>query len=246
MKWLGVAASVVAVALALCGVMVSPASAAPCKSPCLPTILLSSEATWPAELTGPADQPNNEIKFELQNREGAFFPGKGLSLLFSFTNLKDIADGTYLERLLDVEEPVERTKCTGSGDRTGEVLLSMNLLLLVYDTMTPLGIAALLLVNEFELVCEGWGPIKVRGSMLVLLEPLNERLEKETIIMHGTLHCASGAEGVPMESKYWNEKAELTLIPTLLANFGAGFEKVCQEIVPPITLLPSEEVELMG
>jgi hypothetical protein len=224
----------------------APAWASQCTAPCLPTILLSSGGTLPLDLSSAPDKPNNGIKTELQNGGTPAFEGEGFSVLFSFTNLKNMSDSSYLMLFLNVvAEPVEKVKCSTPGDRTGEELLPLNLFLLVYDSLTPLGVAALLLVSEFTVEC-GALKIKLKGSMLWLITPINKKLAKGSDEAMGTLHCSAAKNGVPTESKYWNEKAELALIPTLLTNFGAGFVKSCEEIVPPITLLPSEEMELMG
>jgi hypothetical protein len=228
-------------ALVVLGAVAASSASASCGTPCLPTVLLATGGTLPVDIHSASDNPNNGILSELRNASGALLEGKGFSVLFSLTNLKDMSDSSYLALFLEVTETSEKVKCNTAGDKTGEVLLPTALFLLV--GLPGGGVAGLQLVPEFVIKCSTLS-IKVKGSALGSLTPTGKKLAKESNEAQGRLHC-KGSTAEPELSKYLNEAGTETLIPTLLANAGAGFVKSCEEIKPTITLLPSEEVELM-
>jgi hypothetical protein len=209
----------------------------------LPTILLGSTGTLPLDVHSASDNPNNGIPSKLESASAAILEGKGFSVLFSFTNLANMSDSSYLALFLEVTEVAEKNKCKTKGDATGEVLLPTALFLLV--ALPGGGVASLQLVPEFEITCSTL-KVKVKGSALGSLAPTGKKVMAGSNETFGKLHCKSGSSTAEPElSKYLNENGVETLIPTLLANAGAGFVKSCEEIVPTITLLPSEEMELM-
>jgi hypothetical protein len=230
-------------ALVVIGAVAASSASAQCGTPCLPTVLLAIDGTLPIDVHSASDNPNNGIPTEVENASGALAEGKGFSILFSFTNLKNMSDSSYLALILELTEPSENNKCNTAGDKTGEVLLPTALFLLVG---LPGGrVGALLLVPEFVLKCSTLS-IKEKGSLLASLTPTGKKLAKESNEAKANLHCKSGSRTAEPEfSKYLNEAGTETLIPTLLLNAGAGFVKSCEEIVPTLTLLPSEEVEFM-
>jgi hypothetical protein len=229
-------------ALVVLGAVAASSASASCGSPCLPTVLLATGATLPVDIHSISDTPNNGILAHLANSSGTVLEGKGFSVLFSLTNLKDMSDSSYLALFLEVVEPNEKEKCNTEGDKTGELLLPTALFLLV--GLPGGGVGGLQLVPEFKVKC-GTLTIKIKGSALGSLAPTGRKLAAGSNEAEGKLHCKNEATGEPQLSKYLNEADTETLIPTLLANAGAGFLKSCEEIVPTITLLPSEEVELM-
>jgi hypothetical protein len=232
-------------ALVVLGAVAASSASASCGTPCLPTVLLATGGTLPVDIHSASDNPNNGIPSKLENASGALLEGTGFSVLFSLTNLKDMSDSSYLALFLEVTEvSTEKTKCNTTGDKTGEVLLPTALFLLVG---LPGGkVAGLQLVPEFTIKC-GSLSIKIKGSALGSLTPTGKKLAKESNEAQANLHCKSGSTTAEPEfSKYIPESGSgETLIPTLLANAGAGFVKSCEEIIPTLTLLPNEEVELM-
>jgi hypothetical protein len=230
-------------ALVVVGAVAASSASAQCGNPCLPTVLLGTGVTLPIDIHSATDNPNNGIVSKLENASGALLEGKGFSVLYSLTNLKDMSDSSYLALFLEVTETSEKTKCNTTGDKTGEVLLPTALFLLVGRPGG--GVLGLQLVPEFVIKCASLS-IKVKGSAMGTLTPTGKKLAKESNEAQGNLHCKAGSSTAEPEfSKYLNESGTETLIPTLLANAGAGFVKSCEEIVPTITLLPSAEVELM-
>jgi hypothetical protein len=212
----------------------------------LPTLLLFGSPTFPIDIHSKSDTPNNGILTHLANASGTVLEGKGFSVLYSFTNLNDMSDSSYLALFLEVTEPTEKTKCNTEGDKTGEVLLPTALFLLV--ALPGGGVGSLQLVPKFKIKCGPKGnepSITVEGSALGSVSPVGVKVAKESNETFGKLHCKNEGTGEPELSKYLNEKGEETLILTLLANAGSGLKKSCEEIIPSITLLPSAEVEIM-
>jgi hypothetical protein len=228
--------------LSVCALVVLGAVAASSASATsLPTVLLGASATLPIDIHSEPDP--NGIVSKLVNASGALLEGKGFSVLYSLTNLTNIIDSSYLALFLEVTETNERVKCNTEGDKTGEVLLPTALFLLV--PLAGGGVGGLQLVPEFVIKCKTLS-IKVKGSALGSLTPTGKKLAAGSNEAKGNLHCKSGSmTAEPELSKYLNNSGTAILIPTLLANAGAGFVKSCEEIVPTITLLPSQEIELM-
>jgi hypothetical protein len=231
-------------ALVVVGAVVASSASAACTNPCLPTwLLLPGEQVF-VDIHSLSDNPNNGLLSHLASASGTRLNGKGFSVLYSLTNLNDMSDSSYLVLFLEVTEPKENIKCNTSGDKTGEVLLPTDLVL--YVGLVGGGVGALQLVPEFAIKCGTTLSIKVKGSALSpVTAGVAEEVEANSNIIKGLLHCKNEEKGEPELSKYLNEKAEETLIPTLLANAGAGFAKSCEEIPATVTLLPSEMVELM-
>jgi hypothetical protein len=230
-------------ALVVVGAVAASSASASCGTPCLPTVLLATGGTLPVDIHSATDNPNNGIPSKLENASGALLEGKGFSVLFSLTNLKNMSDSSYLALFLEVTEVAEKNKCNTTGDKTGEVLLPTALFLLVGKPNG--GVLGLQLVPEFVIKCSTLS-IKVKGSAMGSLTPTGKKLAANSNEALANLHCKSGSSTAEPEfSKYLNESGAETLIPTLLANAGAGFVKSCEEIIPTLTLLPSEEVELM-
>jgi hypothetical protein len=224
------------------GAIATSSASAACPSPCLPTVLMLPGGSQGIVHTQ-SDDPNNGILSHLANSAGTVLEAKGFSASNSFTNRQDASDGTYLAAFLEMAEPKETIKCNTTGDRTGEVLLPTNLFLLV--GLPGGGVGSLQLLSEFTIRC-GTLSIKVKGSALSpVTAGLGEEAEEGSNIIKNALHCKNEANGEPELSRYLNEKAVETLIPTLLANAGAGYLRSCEEILPTLTLLPSEMTELM-
>ncbi|MHB8242857.1 MAG: hypothetical protein ACYDHN_12820 [Solirubrobacteraceae bacterium] len=200
----------------------------------LPTILLLPEnASSSILLTILSNKLVTALETELQGLKGEgvsgniHFPNGNTTL--GFTNLRflNIADGTE--------------SCKTGSDAAGEVLVPQSQVHLVFDTLTPLGIAILVLVPEFELVCD-LSKLKVTGDFLILIHNIDKELSSTEAFQLLT-HCKSS--GVPLETKWWNnagaaQHAELSL------RFGAGFESACLNIAGTLLATPNLMVGIMG
>jgi hypothetical protein len=108
-------------------------------------------------------------------------------------------------------------ECTGLGDEKGTIL-SLGSYHLVYDSLTPLGVAILFLLDNVHFTCT------VLGVTALVLVPLGGMvlcliLSPEVLAAVYEFHCnqtASGS-GVAQESKYYNEGGTLVSISTLLS-----------------------------
>ena len=119
-------------------------------------------------------------------------------------------------------------------------------MLLVYDSLTPLGVGILFLVatspEELIVECESGLKIKIKGSALGLVFPVGGGFTEN---LKGALHCTKPV-GKPGETRYWNSSGVETE-SKLEADFGASFTSACEEIVPEtIPLTANKKIEIMG
>ncbi|MHB8242872.1 MAG: hypothetical protein ACYDHN_12895 [Solirubrobacteraceae bacterium] len=197
----------------------------------LPTILLLSESS--ILLTILSNTLETALETELSG-----LTGKGVSGNIHFTNGNTTLGVTNL-RFLHVKE--KEQECHTGADAEGEVLVPQSGVHLVFDTLTPLGIAGLVLVPEFPIVC-GLLTIKVTGSVLVLIHNINKEIST-TEDAQLLVHCKS--PGVPLETRWWND-AGVAQTAHLAAKFGAGFEPACQEVKGTVLATPNVMVGIMG
>jgi hypothetical protein len=114
----------------------------------------------------------------------------------------------------NVTEPVA-AKCTGLGEATAGEILVLGTYHAVFDSLSPLGAAMLMLVNEVHFSCS-IVLVKVKGELLCLISVPNTKGSKVK------LDC-SQATGDPSEVKYWNNAGTLVEIPNgLLASESDG------------------------
>jgi hypothetical protein len=209
----------------------------------LPTLLFLPGEGVPFRLT--YAKSANTVPTSLRTTAGEELSGEGIKLVVNFTSATvNLAPYELLFLNVTTEiEPGEHTDCNTAGDNTGEVILpSGGEVHLVFDSLTPLGVAGMFLVPEFEVKCAA-EKIKIKGSVLGLIAPINTEVAVMSNSLLGSFTCAGGNRAA--ESKYWNAAGELTQAPTLLANFGAGFVQSCVSL--NLTLLPKEKmIELMG
>ncbi len=196
-----------------------------------PTILLLGAEAFP--LTFESGKLET-VKTELQNAAGTL-TGEGILIQGSFTNA---TEGTADVLFLKVKKGAEN--CTGEAEKNvGEVLVKSTLLL-VHDLSATTGVAALLTLSAPVNITCGALTIKITGSVLVLLLPVgSEVTEAETVV-----HCSGTTVGEPKEVKYWNAANE-EKVTLLLANFGTGFKKACEEIPGNTKIKLSKMAELM-
>lgn len=179
-------------------------------------------------------------KSELQNAAGVL-KGEGLLVQGELTTAS--AGNTFDVLFLHVKKGEET--CTGEGEKNPGEVLTISSVKLVHDLSATTGVAALLTLTGSHLVglalvvlC-GTLKIKIEGTLLALLLPVgSEVTEVETVV-----HCSTTV-GEPKEVKYWNE-ANVELSTLLLANFGTGFKKACEEIFTNTKLKLTKMAELM-
>jgi hypothetical protein len=169
--------------------------------------------------------------------------GEGVLLVLHFPNAATNL-GTYEYLILKMLETGSKETCHTPGDAEGEVLFPRREFHLVFDSLTVLGVAALILVPEFEFVCgNGTQKVKVKGSLLALLTPINTE-----VLVGGdfrfVMRC--GKFGAAEETKFWNSSGVLQ--STLFeANVGiGGFEQACLDIRGTVLLGTSRMAEIMG
>jgi hypothetical protein len=148
--------------------------------------------------------------------------------------------GTYELLFVKVKEPTSKSECNSEGDAAGEVLIH-GTFQLVFDSLTILGVASLLLINEIPITC-GSLKVKVKGSLLTLLTPLNTEI-LTTAEASATLHCKS--LGVPADKQWWTESGSVLQVK-FEANLGTGFEAACENVAATIKLQPTRMIEILG
>jgi hypothetical protein len=212
--------------LAIAALACTMASAAFASSP---TALLLSEAFPNGFKSGKLET----VKSELQNAAGKL-NGTGILVQGSLT-----AASTGKVEVLFLNVVKGETRCTGEGEKgTGEVLTDGEFTL-VHDESVSSGVAGLLKILPLVVVC-GATKIKIEGTVLILLTPVGS----EVSTINTTIHCSSTV-GEPAKTKFWNA-SNVEESALLLANFGTGFKKACEEI-PGTTALEAEKmVELMN
>jgi hypothetical protein len=114
----------------------------------------------------------------------------------------------------NVAEPIA-AKCTGLGEATAGEVLMLGTYHTVFDSLSSLGAAMLMLVNEVHFSCS-IVLVKVKGELLCLISVPGTKGSKVK------LDC-SQTGGDPSEVKYWNNAGTLVEIPNgLLASESDG------------------------
>ena len=93
----------------------------------------------------------------------------------------------------------------------------------MYDKLSPLGVAARLAVPEIKESCGTATKIKVRGSILGLITPVNTIIKARSTTMQFAVHCTATV-GEAEETRYWNQSGVEEHVK-LEANAGVSFEK---------------------
>jgi hypothetical protein len=114
-------------------------------------------------------------------------------------------------------------KCTGLGEATAGEILVLGTYHAVFDSLTTLGAADLMLVNEVHFACSII-LVKVKGELLCLISVPGGKGSKVK------LDCKKTAGGDPEESTYWNNAGTEVKIPNgLLASRSDGTFKDSSE-----------------
>ncbi|MHB8242546.1 MAG: hypothetical protein ACYDHN_11195 [Solirubrobacteraceae bacterium] len=186
----------------------------------------------------------NTFTVRLENELEAI-EGEGGSLKLHFPNSTNNL-GTFELGFSKVIVPILGIPCHTTGDAEGEVLVPRGEVHLVFDSLgSSLGVAALLLINEFPITCSTT-VLKTRGMALVLLKPLNTEV-LTTQELSAKLRCVVGGPGKAEDKTWWNATGALQTAQ-LLSKFKEGFpfEESCFDIENELKLKPKRMVELMG
>jgi hypothetical protein len=186
----------------------------------------------PGEANATIKGENLTATTELQNAAGSL---KGTGVKFE-ANMTGPAAGEYSSHFFKVKNN-KGEECKTTGALAEEVVTPLNTFKVVNDVSAGVGVAALLNV-KVPVIC-GTLTIKVETTNLVALL-LGGEVEKETGFS-AELRC-SATVGEPKETKYW--EAGVEKVALLLANFGTGFKKACEDIQPNLTLAPSHMIML--
>jgi hypothetical protein len=220
-------------------VLGSFAASAAFATPKSTSVLLLEGASFPIRFSSLPAEPNT-IKSELQNAAGTL-TGEGFLLQGELTSA---TSGLYEVLFLNVTEPTNREKCNTTGDGRGEVLVPKGNLTLVHDESEEKGAGELFEVKEFTITC-GTLRITIKGNVVGLAEEIPVGRDILSLFL-AHLHCVTGRFGEPEDQQYWISLLSSRLTPLLLANFGGGFRKACEEIVGKIHIDISQMAEFMN
>jgi hypothetical protein len=204
-----------------------------------PTVLIESEK-----------EPNT-IKSGFQSTSSKL-EGEGFVIeltLLQLTSPVPNVSGIYTMLILKYKETVApKAECHSEGDAQGEILVPQDTVLLVYDSLSPLGVAGRLAVPEVKILCGTATKIKVKGSVLSLISPINTIAKAGSTTTKSETHCTSTV-GEAAETRYWNQSG-VEEHTKLEADAGVSFEKVCLLIgttsTSTISLSPNKEIEIDG
>ena len=105
-------------------------------------------------------------------------------------------------------------KCNTTGRGAGEIIIK-GAFTFRFDSLTPLGVAWLLSVEETAFECTSLLKVKLRkgGTVPLLINPLNTEVTEFELI-------AKQSKGKPEDSKYWESGVETH--PLLLVSINSG------------------------
>jgi hypothetical protein len=235
-------ATVVGVTAVGCVLAVSASASGP--------TLLFPEGNGPTVLIASEKEPNT-IQSSIQSTSSKL-GGEGFLIeitLLQLTSPVPNVSGIYTMLILKYKETVApNAECHSEGDAQGEVLVPQGTILLVYDSLSPLGVAARLAVPEVKMLCGTATKFKVKGSILGLITPINTIIKKGSTTTQFATHCTSTV-GEAEETRYWNQSG-VEEHTKLEANGGVSFEKACLLIgttsTSTISLIPNKEIEIDG
>jgi hypothetical protein len=207
-----------------------------------PSILMLVGETGGSLLIKSVANTNKTIlETELSNKVN----GEGVLLQLHFPNVNE-PKGTYELLFTKVKygTTVGQT-CNSIGDTAEEVLLPKSTFRLVFDSLTVLGAALLILVPQFKFICKTGATTTLlastEGNQLVLVSPINkEVLTSENI--GGVSRCTAGT---PKDKTWWNEAGGKEAAG-LKANVGLGNEEACENVEGTVQSTVSKMAELMG
>jgi hypothetical protein len=208
----------------------------------LPSILLLPGETGGSLLIqSVANMLTTTLESELSNK----INGAGVLLRLLVPNVAE-PKGTGEVLFTQVKFGTEPANtCNSIGDVAGEVLLPRGTFQIVYDSLTVLGVAGLVLVPQVKVTCKTGATttllVSVEGSVLVLISPIN----KELLTSEqggGVSRCTAGVA----KDRFWWNGAGGKETATLSANVGAGVEPACINVTGTVQATISKMAEIMG
>jgi hypothetical protein len=127
-------------------------------------------------------------------------------------------------------------KCNTAGKGAG-IVESTGSTTLVFDSLTTLGVAELLAVNETTIECTSLVKIKVKGNILLLVLPINSEV---TVITFDV----SQTGGKPTDSTYWEGGVEKH--PQLLTSINGGAFEESGDTSEENKATTAKMIEVMG
>lgn len=233
MSWLKIVVLITATTICAIGSAAATAIA-------LPSILFLSGETVPVKIEGTTAASD---KTQLEG-ESAVIEGEGVELKIELTSTVGPL-GAYSGWFKNIKAAGTAKKCETAGDSAGNVLVTGEGHL-VFDTLGrtlgQAGVAALVLIPESEVLCEG-ANFKIRGSKLALGSPVNSEILPSGSFS-GSLRC-SAQPGRPIDRVYWNEAGGTSVVKLETKPNGGLFEEACENLETNIQLTPSKMVETM-
>jgi hypothetical protein len=208
----------------------------------LPSILLLPGETGGSLLL---KSISNNLRFLLETELSNKVSAEGVLLQLHFPNVNE-PKGIYELLVTKYKFGTEvANTCQSIGDAAEEVLFPKRTFHLVYDSLTVLGVAALLLIPRFSYTCKTGATttllVSLEGNTLMLVSPINkEVLTSENI---GTVSRCNA--GVPKDKNWWND-ADSKETASLTANVGLGVEGACLDVEGTVRMTVSKMAEVMG
>ena len=232
--------------VAMCALASVGAAAALASGPTL--LFLGSEG--PTVLLN--NKPKEEVGSTLRS-EVAEIAGKKLTFETTMLQEGSGTTGIYLAKFFEVKNASSGEGCeTAGAAEKGEVEVGpegkSDPVSLVYTSLSPLTVGSVFTVTEFSVKCNnGALTVKIKGSLLASITPINKDIEKGSNTFEGGLTCK--ATGLPSKTKYTNAKGEAketSLTVTVAGKSASACQLIGTVETSTILLLPSKMVEIMG
>lgn len=162
------------------------------------------------------------VAFEGKSGKGILETVKGTTVKCSSGKSSGSIEGEKTGKTTITFEGCESSgfKCNTTGKGSG-IIETSGTTTLVFDSLSPLGVALLLAVNETTFECTALVKVKVKGNILLLVKPLGEEVTSFELIV-------TQSKGVPGDTKYFEGGVEKH--PTLLSSIdGGAFENSADE-----------------
>jgi hypothetical protein len=179
----------------------------------LPDLSLLSGESFPV-----VAQASSTAATALETSGGSVLTGKGVETKLEWTTLASL--GSYTARFKEVVKGTKKCETTGAG--AGNVLVGGEVHL-VFTSTSPLTVAALFLVPELTVECEGLN-VKLKGSALGTFEGA---LNTDLTTFSDEL---KGSKGTPGMTAYFNDGGTIVTAELLSSVEGGTFKKSSQNV----------------
>jgi hypothetical protein len=208
----------------------------------LPSILLLAGETGGSLLI---KSVTNTLEYHLETEASNHVNGEGVLLQLHFPNVSE-PKGIYELLVTRYKYGTEATNtCQSIGDPAEEVLFPKRTFHLVYDSLTVLGVAVLLLIPRFQYECKTGSTttllVSLEGNILTLLSPIN----KEILTSENLGIVSRCSAGVPKDKTWWSDAGGKER-SSLNANVGLGLEEACLAVEGTVKMTVSKMAEVMG